>query len=169
MLFIILSNNYHLPVMTKKQSAGLLLYRRHKKSLEVFLVHPGGPFWKNKDEGSWSIPKGEFDENEDPLKAAIREFLEETGKSISGKFLKLNPVKQKSGKTVFAWAVEKNIDASNIVSNTFEMIWPPQSGKLQKFPEIDKASWFLINEAKKKINIAQAALLAELENKYLLS
>lgn len=151
--------------MTKKQSAGLLIYRKHRNALEVFLVHPGGPFWKNKDTGSWSIPKGEFDEDENPLQAAIREFFEETGKIVSGKFLKLNPIKQKSGKTVFAWAVEKDIDASDIASNTFEIEWPPHSGKLNKFPEIDKASWFLISEAKKKINLAQIAFLTELENK----
>jgi len=151
--------------MIKKQSAGLLLYRKFKNSLEVFLVHPGGPFWKNKDDGSWSIPKGEFEENESPLQAAMREFLEETGKSVSGQFLKLNSIKQKSGKTVFAWAVEKNLDASDIISNTFEIEWPPRSGKVQKFPEIDKASWFSIDEAKTKINAAQVALLTELEVK----
>ena len=120
--------------MTKKQSAGLLLYRRNKNSLEVFLVHPGGPFWKNKDEGCWSIPKGEFDESEQPLMAAIREFNEETGKMVSGRFLKLNPVKQKSGKKVFAWAIEKDIIPAEIISNKFEMEWPPRSGKLQSFP-----------------------------------
>ena len=151
--------------MIKKQSAGLLLYRKNKNSLEVFLVHPGGPFWKNKDEGSWSIPKGEFDESENPLQAAIREFLEETGKSVSGRFLKLHPIKQKSGKTVFAWALEKNLEPSSIVSNTFEIIWPPHSGKFKSFPEVDKASWFSINEAKTKINAAQVALLTELEGK----
>lgn len=151
--------------MTKKQSAGLLLYRRNKNSLEVFLVHPGGPFWKNKDEGCWSIPKGEFDESEQPLMAAIREFNEETGKMVSGRFLKLNPVKQKSGKKVFAWAIEKDIIPAEIISNKFEMEWPPRSGKLQSFPEIDKASWFLINEARKKINKAQVDLLADLEHK----
>jgi len=151
--------------MIKKQSAGLLLYRKFKNSLEVFLVHPGGPFWKNKDDGSWSIPKGEFEENESPLQAAMREFLEETGKSVSGQFLKLNSIKQKSGKTVFAWALEKNLDASDIISNTFEIEWPPRSGKIQTFPEIDKASWFSIDEAKTKINAAQVALLTELEVK----
>ena len=151
--------------MTRKQSAGLLLYRRNKNSLEVFLVHPGGPFWKNKDEGCWSIPKGEFDESEQPLMAAIREFNEETGKMVSGRFLKLNPVKQKSGKKVFAWAIEKDIIPAEIISNKFEMEWPPRSGKLQSFPEIDKASWFLINEARKKINKAQVDLLADLEHK----
>lgn len=151
--------------MTKKQSAGLLLYRRNKNVLEVFLVHPGGPFWENKDEGAWSIPKGEFEEDEDPLQAAIREFSEETGKVVSGKFLKLNPVKQKSGKNVLAWALETNIDATHIESNNFKIEWPPHSGKFQNFPEVDKGQWFLIDEAKKKINAAQVSLLTELEEK----
>lgn len=151
--------------MTKKQSAGLLLYRKNKTTLEVFLVHPGGPLWKNKDEGSWSIPKGEFDENEEPLQAAIREFLEETGIPVSGEFMELSPIQQKSGKKVFAWALEKNIDSANIVSNHFEMEWPPRSGKFQEFPEVDKGAWFTINEAKKKINVMQAALIKELQKK----
>jgi len=151
--------------MTKKQSAGLLLYRRNKINLEVFLVHPGGPFWKNKDDGAWSIPKGEFAETEEPLQAAIREFSEETGKAVSGRFMKLKSVVQKSGKTVLAWAVEKNIDATHIVSNNFEMEWPPRSGKFQNFPEVDKGEWFLINEAKKKVNAVQVSLLTELEEK----
>lgn len=153
--------------MSHKQSAGLLLYRRQKNNLEVFLVHPGGPFWKNKDNGSWSIPKGEFTEDEQPLMAAIREFKEETGKAVSGKFLKLNPIKQKSGKKVFAWAIEKNIAASDIVSNKFEMEWPPRSGKIKLFPEVDRASWFMITEARQKINSAQIEFLADLENKSL--
>ena len=151
--------------MTKKQSAGLLLYRRNKIDLEVFLVHPGGPFWKNRDEGAWSIPKGEFEENEEPLQAAIREFSEETGKAVSGRFMKLKSVVQKSGKTVIAWAVEKNIDAAHIVSNNFEIEWPRCSGKFKNFPEVDKAGWFFMNEAKKKINVAQVSLLTELEEK----
>jgi predicted NUDIX family NTP pyrophosphohydrolase len=151
--------------MTKKQSAGLLLYRRNKINLEVFLVHPGGPFWKNKDEGAWSIPKGEFEETEEPLQAAIREFSEETGKAVWGRFMKLKSVVQKSGKTVLAWAVEKNIDAAHIVSNKFEMEWPPRSGKFQNFPEVDQGKWFLMNDAKKKINAAQVSLLTELEEK----
>lgn len=153
--------------MSHKQSAGLLLYRRQQNNLEVFLVHPGGPFWKNKDNGSWSIPKGEFTEDEQPLMAAIREFKEETGKAVSGKFLKLNPIKQKSGKKVFAWAIEKNIAASDIVSNKFEMEWPPRSGKIKLFPEVDRASWFMITEARQKINSAQIEFLADLENKSL--
>ncbi|MEO8412579.1 MAG: NUDIX domain-containing protein [Ginsengibacter sp.] len=151
--------------MTKKQSAGLLLYRKNKNILEVFLVHPGGPFWKNKDEGSWTIPKGEFDETEEPLRAAIRECLEETGKNVSGRFLILNPVKQKSGKKVFAWALEKSFDAANIVSNKFEMMWPPRSGKFQSFPEVDRGAWFTMSEANKKINLAQVPLLTELQHK----
>ena len=151
--------------MTMKKSAGLLLYRKNKNKLEVFLVHPGGPLWKNKDEGTWSIPKGEFDGNEEPLQAAIREFSEETGNTVSGRFMQLKPVVQKSGKTVLAWAIEKNIDAATISSNNFEMEWPPRSGKLQNFPEVDRGEWFLINEAKKKINAAQVSLLNELEEK----
>ncbi len=153
--------------MTKKQSAGLLVYRKFKNKLEVFLVHPGGPFWKNKDAGVWSIPKGEFEDNEMPLMAAIREFKEETGKAIQGKFMRLNPIEQKSGKKVYAWAVEENFDSNNLASNTFEMEWPPHSGKIQSFPEVDKCSWFLINDAKNKINFAQVAFLAELENRSL--
>jgi predicted NUDIX family NTP pyrophosphohydrolase len=151
--------------MAKNQSAGLLLYRKHKNIPEVFLVHPGGPFWKNKDDRAWSIPKGEFDENEDPLHAAMREFLEETGIPVSGEFIELEPVVQKGGKQVFAWALEKNIDADTIQSNHFEMEWPPRSGKYQLFPEVDKGAWFTIDEAKKKINGMQAALIEELQKK----
>ncbi|MEO7119771.1 MAG: NUDIX domain-containing protein [Ginsengibacter sp.] len=151
--------------MSKKQSAGLLVYKKSKNKLEVFLVHPGGPFWKNKDAGAWSIPKGEFENDEMPLTAAIREFKEEIGKTIQGKFTELNPIEQKSGKKVYAWAVEENIDASNFVSNTFGMEWPPHSGKIQSFPEVDKCAWFLISDAREKINIAQVAFLTELENK----
>ena len=148
-----------------KTSAGILLYRFNKKKLEVFLVHPGGPFWKNKDEGAWSIPKGELDENEDALKAAMREFKEETGISVSGDFIPLNTVKLKSGKLVQAWALEKDIDAAIIKSNTFLLEWPPKSGKKIDVPEIDKAEWFTIPEAKKKINTGQLPLLEELLSK----
>ena len=151
--------------MTNKTSAGLLLYRKSKNMLEVFLVHPGGPFWKNKDAGVWSIPKGELNEKEEPLQAAIREFYEETGIAVSGGFMQLQPIVQKSGKTVLAWAIEKNIDAATINSNNFEVEWPPRSGKLQSFPEVDRGEWFLISEAKKKINVAQVSLLTELEEK----
>lgn len=148
-----------------KTSAGILLYRFNKKKTEVFLVHPGGPFWKNKDEGAWSIPKGEFEEGEDALKAAIREFKEETGVSVTGDFIPLNPVKLKSGKLVHAWALEKDIDATVIISNTFLLEWPPKSGKKIEVPEVDKAEWFSIAEARVKINAGQLPLLDELTTK----
>jgi predicted NUDIX family NTP pyrophosphohydrolase len=148
-----------------KTSAGILLYRFNKKKLEVLLAHPGGPFWKNKDEGAWSIPKGELDEDEDALNAAIREFKEETGISVSGDFIPLNSVKLKSGKLVKAWALEKDIDAAVIKSNIFLLEWPPKSGKKIEVPEIDKAEWFTISEAKKKINEGQLPLLEELLSK----
>ena len=146
-----------------KQSAGILLYRKINDQLEVFLVHPGGPFFKNKDDGVWSIPKGEFLDDEDALIAAKREFLEETGQSIDGEFIKLKPVKLKSGKTVYAWAVEGNIDQELIVSNLFEMEWPPRSSKMASFAEVDRAAWFEPAVAKVKINPAQIALIDELE------
>ena len=148
-----------------KTSAGILLYRFNKKELEVFLVHPGGPFWKNKDEGAWSVPKGEYTEEEDPLKAAIREFKEETGFSIAGNFIPLNTVKLKSGKYVRAWALEKDVDATAFKSNTFLLEWPPKSGKKIEVPEVDKAEWFDLQEAKKKINAGQVPLLEELSGK----
>jgi predicted NUDIX family NTP pyrophosphohydrolase len=145
-----------------KKSAGILLYRKNGSRLEVLLVHPGGPFWKNKDEGAWSVPKGEFNDDENALDAAKREFEEETGFSCSGNFLELSPLKQKSGKMVYAWALEKDIDTSKIKSNEFEMEWPPKSGKQQRFPEIDKAQWFAATEAKQKINASQAGFIDEL-------
>jgi predicted NUDIX family NTP pyrophosphohydrolase len=145
-----------------KQSAGILLYRKTAHSLQVFLVHPGGPFFKNKDDGSWSVPKGEYLPDEDALTAAKREFQEETGHEIAGDFIALSPIKQKGGKTVMAWAVEGNIDPDNIKSNTFEIEWPPRSGKKQIFDEIDRGDWFDIAIAKIKINPAQSALIDEL-------
>jgi predicted NUDIX family NTP pyrophosphohydrolase len=148
--------------MATKQSAGILLYRLNKKTLEVLLVHPGGPFWKNKDAGAWSIPKGEFTEEEDALDAAKREFEEETGMTINGKFIPLTPIKQKGHKQVYAWALEGDIDAEKVKSNFFEMEWPPKSGKKQQFPEVDRAAWFDIATAKEKINASQAALVDEL-------
>jgi predicted NUDIX family NTP pyrophosphohydrolase len=147
--------------MAKKHSAGLLIYRR-RETVDVFLVHPGGPFWKNKDEGAWSIPKGEFDETEEPLDAAKREVREETGWTIEGTFLPLAPVKQKGGKTVHAWAVEGDCDAASIRSNSFAMEWPPKSGRLQEFPEIDRAAWFQIDTARAKIHSGQVLLLDRL-------
>jgi predicted NUDIX family NTP pyrophosphohydrolase len=149
-----------------KQSAGILLYRKINNKLEVFLIHPGGPFFKNKDEGAWSIPKGEFSDDEDALTAAKREFLEETGQAIDGNFMQLSPVKLKSGKIVFAWAVEGDIDHEIIVSNLFEMEWPPGSGKKASFSEVDRAAWFGVNEAKIKINGVQVGLIEELEEIY---
>ena len=146
----------------KKQSAGILLYRFQKKTLEVLLVHPGGPFWKKKDDGAWTIPKGEFTRNEEPLQAAIREFEEETGQPVRGNFIPLTPAKQKSGKLVHAWAVEGALDEKNIRSNSFEIEWPPRSGKQQSFPEIDRADWFTPENAKQKINPAQAVFIDEL-------
>jgi predicted NUDIX family NTP pyrophosphohydrolase len=145
-----------------KQSSGILLYRFINDQLQAFLVHPGGPFFRNKDDGSWSIPKGEFWDDEDPLDAAKREFLEETGQPIDGNFIPLEPVTQKGGKKVFAWAVEGDINHETITSNLFEIEWPPRSGKKQSFPEIDKAAWFDIETAKIKINVAQAAFINDL-------
>jgi predicted NUDIX family NTP pyrophosphohydrolase len=146
-----------------KQSAGILLYRMTENQPQVFLVHPGGPFFRKKDEGAWSIPKGEYIDGEDPLAAAQREFGEETGQSISGNFVKLQPVKQKSGKIVQAWAIEGDIDHNAIISNLFEIEWPPKSGKRVSFPEIDRAGWFTIDIAKQKIIPGQLGLIEELE------
>jgi len=146
-----------------KISAGLLLYRLRNKEIEVFLVHPGGPFWAGKDIGAWSIPKGLIDPDEDPLSAAQREFHEETGFKVPGRFIQLSPVKTKSGKIIQAWAVEGDYDPSGIKSNTFAMEWPPHSGKQLEFPEVDRAAWFEIEKAKRKINQGQVSLLEELE------
>lgn len=129
--------------------------------MSFFLVHPGGPFWKGKDAGAWSIPKGEYDQ-EEPLAAAIREFSEETGQVPEGAFIPLTPIKQKGGKEVRAWAVEGDFDPDKLVSNTFSMIWPPRSGKMQTFPEVDRGSWFLLPEAKEALNPAQHPFLDEL-------
>ena len=145
--------------MASKRSAGLLLYRKRLGAIEVFLVHPGGPFWAKKDEGAWTIPKGEIDEGEDPLAAAMREFAEETGTMLQGEFRALPPVRQAGGKTVLAWALAGELDAAAIRSNEFEMEWPPKSGKRRRFPEIDRAEWFALEEARRKINKAQIVLL----------
>ena len=151
--------------MPSKKSAGLLVYRRRNGNLEVFLVHPGGPFWAKKDDGAWSIPKGEIAEDEDPLKAAQREFAEETGFQIEGNFSALPALKQASGKWVYAWAVEGDCDAESIRSNNFSMEWPPRSGKRKEFPEVDRAAWFTIDQAKPKILRGQLSLLEELDRK----
>lgn len=148
--------------MTKRKSAGILLYRNGAEGVEVFLVFPGGPFWANKDKGVWSVPKGEFDDSELPLDAAIREFKEETGTLLSGDFAALEPVVQKAGKQVFAWAIQGDIDAGTITSNNFSIEWPPRSGKWQQFPEVAKAGWFTIAQAREKINAAQVYFLDQL-------
>ena len=145
-----------------KISAGLLMYRRREGGLDVFLVHPGGPFWARKDAGAWSIPKGEIDPAEEPLAAARREFTEETGHSAEGRFRPLPPITQAGGKVVQAWAVEGDVDPAALRSNTFTIEWPPRSGRQQNFPEVDRAAWFPIDVARRKINPAQAALLDEL-------
>jgi len=139
-----------------KTSAGLLLYRHGRDGLEVFLVHPGGPFWAHKDEGSWSIPKGEFGLGEDPLDAARREFTEETSFTASGDFVPLTPLKQPSGKVVHAWAVKGDCDPALVRSNTFVL-------KGREYPEIDRAAWFGLAEARKKILRGQVGFLDELE------
>ena len=146
----------------QKRSAGILLFRR-KPELEFLLVHPGGPLWARKDVGAWTIPKGELD-GQDPLQAAIREFAEETGDEVSGDFIPLTTIKQASGKEVLAWAVEGDLEAASIKSNTFEMEWPPKSGRKKSFPEIDRAEWFTFETADAKINPAQTALLRELKD-----
>src|SRR5687768_2129728 len=141
-----------------KTSAGLLLFRRNG-NLEVLLVHPGGPLWTKKDEGAWSIPKGEIDPGEDPLAAARREFEEETGFASAPPFLLLGELKQKSGKRITAWAFEGDADPSRLVSNPFEMEWPPRSGRMQSFPEIDRVAWFGPEEARAKVLPGQAPFL----------
>lgn len=146
----------------KKQSAGILMYRLQGNKPEFLLAHPGGPFWVNKDRGAWSIPKGEFEPQEDPLKAAIREFREETGVDPKGEFKALQPITQKSGKIVNAWAVKGDLDVSAITSNHFDVEWPPRSGKKQSFPEIDRVGWFTYDIATEKILPAQLPLLSEL-------
>ncbi len=146
-----------------KTSAGLLLYRFRAGVLEVFLIHPGGPFWEKKDLGAWSIPKGELDEGEDAFEAARREFEEETGFRPEGIFLELTPVRQRSGKIVHAWAVEGDCDSRAVRSNTFTMEWPPRSGRQQEFPEVDRAGWFTVDLAKEKILEGQRGLLAQVE------
>ena len=143
------------------RSAGILLFRR-RPELEVLLGHPGGPFWASKDIGAWSMPKGEF-EHEEPLEAARREFQEETGLAVDGPFIALNPRRQKSGKTLYAFALRGDCEVANLRSNTFSMEWPPRSGRMQEFPEIDRVAWFDVDEARMKIKEAQAAFLERLE------
>ena len=138
------------------------MYRRTGKGLEVLLVHPGGPFWRNKDDGAWSIPKGEMDEGEDPAEAALREFMEEIGSAPEGPLRSLGEIRQRGGKRVHAFAVEGDIDAGAIASNTFEIEWPPKSGRLQTFPEVDRAGWFDLPAARVKIIESQRLFLDRL-------
>ena len=142
-----------------KLSAGILLFRTRAGALQVFLVHPGGPFWMRKDDGAWSIPKGECEPGEDPLQAARREFREETDQEVSGFFVPLPAVKQAGGKIVTAWAVEGDLDPTQLRSNSFTLEWPPKSGRLQSFPEVDRGAWFELQHARRKLLAAQLPLL----------
>ena len=146
-----------------KLSAGILLYRLADDSLEVMLVHPGGPLWQNKDLGAWSIPKGEFLPGQDPLATAKREFKEETGGTVRGSFTEMMPVRQAGGKLVYAFAVEGDFDVTKLKSNTFSMEWPPKSGRMEEIPEVDRGEWFDLNTARIKMNPAQAAFIDQLE------
>jgi len=148
-----------------KSSAGLLVFRQRDAELEFLLVHPGGPFWKNKAAGAWSIPKGLIEQDEEPLAAAKRELKEELGLEACGTFVELTPIKQKSGKVVRAWAVAGDFEVGQIKSNTFTMEWPPRSGRTASFPEVDQASYFRVPEAKTMINPAQIPLLEEAAQK----
>ena len=148
-----------------KISAGILLFRRTPAGVEVLLVHPGGPFWAKKDAGSWSIPKGLADEGEDLLAAARREFLEETGATAEGDFLDLGAHRQPSGKTIAAFALEGDFDPAALKSNTFSLEWPPRSGRMAEFPEVDRAAWHSIDEASAKISKGQMSILAALVRK----
>ena len=149
--------------MPRTTSAGILLYRVRAGAAEVFLVHPGGPYWAKKDAGAWSIPKGECGEGEDPLAAARREFHEETGSPIAGEFVALTPLRQPSGKLVRAWAVAGDLDVVSLTSNTFTLEWPPRSGTQQEFPEVDRGAWFDLAAAKTKILPGQRGFIDELE------
>jgi predicted NUDIX family NTP pyrophosphohydrolase len=156
--------DFYFNVRMPKQSAGLLVYRTRVTQLEVFLVHPGGPFWAKKDDGAWSIPKGELTPGEDPLDAARREFTEETGSVVSGPFAHLGSVRQAGGKVIHAFIAEAELDAEKIVSSTFRMEWPPRSGRFAEFPEVDRAAWFPLDRAAEKINPAQVELLTRLRD-----
>lgn len=147
-----------------KHSAGLLIYREKAGAVQVFLVHPGGPFWAKKDIASWSIPKGEFEEGEDPLQAALREFVEETGLQVpAGDPLPLGPL-QTGRKVVHTWYLQGDLDAATVSGNMFEMEWPPRSGKMQKFPEVDRAAWYGLAEARLKLHKGQVPIVDKLEH-----
>ena len=146
-----------------RRSAGILLHRRGDAGVEVLLVHPGGPFWASKDAGAWSIPKGELNDGEEPLASALREFQEETGTRLApGATIELGEVVQRGGKRVVAWGVEGDLDAATVPSNTFLMEWPPRSGAMREFPEVDRAAWFSIDDAQRKIIAGQRPILNEL-------
>jgi predicted NUDIX family NTP pyrophosphohydrolase len=154
--------------MAKNISAGILLFRRRARALEVFLVHPGGPYWAKKDAGAWSIPKGETDDHDDSgdaLATAKREFQEETGHAIEGTFMALTSLKQPSGKLIHAWCVEGDLDAAAITSNTFSMEWPPGSGLQREFPEVDRGGWFSVAAALEKLLRGQRGFVAELQGR----
>jgi len=140
------------------------MFRDGEAGREVLLVHPGGPFWAKKDDGAWSIPKGEFTEGEDPLAAARREFEEELGTPVSGDFVELTAIKQKGGKLVYAWAVRGDLDPERLKSNSFTMEWPPRSGKMQSFPEVDRAGWFDLETARRKILESQRGLIEQVSD-----
>jgi predicted NUDIX family NTP pyrophosphohydrolase len=146
-----------------KRSAGILLSRRQSGVFEFFLVHPGGPFWKNKDDGAWSIPKGEHDDGEEPLAAARREFQEEVGMALDGDFLPLGDVKQPGGKMITAWGLLQDFDPGALKSNTFQLEWPPNSGYFREFPEVDRAAWFSLADARRKILRGQIEFLNRLD------
>jgi predicted NUDIX family NTP pyrophosphohydrolase len=148
--------------MRNANSAGILLYRRRSEMLEIFLVHPGGPFWAQRDEGAWSIPKGEYAPGDDPLAAAQREFNEETGFPVSGPFVPLSPVRLAGGKVISAWAASGDLDPAQIHSNCFVLEWPPKSGTMREFPEVDRGAWFPIDEARIKLIAGQRPLLDQL-------
>ena len=151
--------------MPRKQAAGLLIFRRVVGALEVLLVHPGGPLWARKDEGAWSIPKGEVEPDEEALAAARREVEEETGARPSGTFIALSPVRQTGGKIVHVWAIESDFDPASLKSNLFEMEWPPKSGNRRSFPEVDRAAWFDLETAGRKILPSQAVVLQHLQER----
>ena len=148
-----------MPSARSKRSAGIILYRKRNGTVEIFLVHPGGPYWAKKDQGAWSIPKGEYHDGEQALDAARREFREETGAAVNGPFLTLVPVRQPSGKIISAWAAEGEFDPAGLQSNSFSLEWPPKSGIMQEFPEVDRGAWFSLAEAREELSPGQLPLL----------
>jgi predicted NUDIX family NTP pyrophosphohydrolase len=149
--------------MAQKRSAGILLYRRRENALEILLVHPGGPFWSRKDDGAWFVPKGELEGDEEPLAAARREFEEELGSAPpAGELLELGTIKNKAGKLIYAWALAGELDTASVRSNTFSLEWPPRSGKMREFPEVDRASFFSLELARQKMNPAEQPFLERL-------